>query len=144
MTNLKAYIPAIIWVFIILFLSGYPGSELPKIAIWQIDKFGHIIMYGTLSFLLLFPFVKQFLAHNKWFKISLLVILSCVLYGGLMEILQNNIFINRSGNWIDFMANTIGAIMGAVLFYSLLKILPIKKWRGYKIKYCKKIIIFIN
>ena len=51
-----------------------------------------------------------------------------ILFGGLMEICQHYIFINRSGNWYDFIANAIGALLGVILYPQLLKLLPLKRW----------------
>ncbi|NQX97859.1 MAG: VanZ family protein [Flavobacteriales bacterium] len=132
MANLKLYLPAIIWLVVILILSGYPGNQLPKIAVWQFDKWVHTLMYGVLSFLVLIPYSKQFLVKGNRFKIGLFIILFGIFYGGFMEILQNNIFINRSGNWIDFIANSLGAIIGVVTYPIMIKIVPINRWLKIK------------
>jgi VanZ family protein len=55
------------------------------------------------------------------------VLLFGIFFGGLMEICQHFIFINRSGNWYDFIANTIGAILGVILYPQLIKLLPLKR-----------------
>lgn len=132
MDKIISFIPAIIWLVIVLALSGYPGNQLPKIAVWQFDKLVHTLMYGIVSFLLFLPFIKQFLIKENRFKIRVGIILFGVFYGGFMEILQENIFINRSGNWIDFTANSVGAVLGVFLAPLVLKILPINRW--FKIK----------
>ena len=59
-----SFIPVFVWLIIILVLSGYSGNQLPKVAIWQVDKFAHIIMYGILSLLLFLPFSEQFLKRE--------------------------------------------------------------------------------
>ncbi|MBL4669736.1 MAG: VanZ family protein [Flavobacteriales bacterium] len=132
MANLKLYLPAIIWLVVILILSGYPGNQLPKIAVWQFDKWVHTLMYGVLSFLVLIPYSKQFSVKGNRFKIGLFIILFGIFYGGFMEILQNNIFINRSGNWIDFIANSLGAIIGVVTYPIMIKLVPINRWLKIK------------
>ena len=109
-------------------LSGYPGNQLPKVVIWQFDKLVHTVMYGILSFFLLIPYSKQFSEKDSRFKIGLFIILFGIFYGGFMEILQNNIFINRSGNWYDFIANTIGAVLGVLMYPLVIKYLPINRW----------------
>ena len=50
-----------------------------------------------------------------------------ILFGSIMEICQHYIFINRSGNWYDFTANTIGAILGAFIYSQLVKWVPFKR-----------------
>jgi len=116
----------------ILVLSGYPGNQLPKMAVWQFDKLVHVVMYSVLSFLLFPPFCNQFLNIEKRFRIRLIIILVSVSYGGIMEILQENIFTNRGGNWIDFTANSVGAILGVLFAPLVLKYLPINRWLRIK------------
>jgi VanZ family protein len=129
---LKPYIPAIIWLLIILILSGYPGSYVPKIPVWQFDKLVHSTIYAILSFCFLLPYYQQYVKENKRLRIGLIVVFIVVFYGGFMEILQNNIFINRSGNWYDFTANTIGAIIGVILYPLIINFLPINRWLKIK------------
>jgi VanZ family protein len=38
------------------------------------------------------------------------------LYGGLTEILQAKVFVGRDGSVFDFLANTIGSVIGIVIF----------------------------
>lgn len=132
MDNFKLFIPALIWVLIIFILSAYPGNQVPKIPIWQFDKWVHSFIYAVLSFLLLIPFYRQYTKGNTRFKLGGIIILFGVFYGGLMEILQHYIFINRSGNWYDFTANTIGAILGVLLFPFMVKWIPKNKWMKSK------------
>ena len=126
--RVKLYLPAIVLLLIIIVLSGYSGEQLPKMPVWQFDKFIHTLMYGVLSTCLLIPYSKQFLDKENRFKIGSYIILFGIIYGGLMEILQLNIFINRSGNWYDFFANSLGAFLGVLFYPIMLKYLPIKRW----------------
>jgi VanZ family protein len=129
---LKLYIPAIIWLVIILLISGYPGNHIPNLPVWQFDKLVHSIIYAILSFFLLIPFYWQYTKGSKRFQIVLIVLFISVFYGGFMEILQNHIFINRSGNWYDFIANMIGAVIGIILYPLIINFLPINRWLKIK------------
>jgi len=122
MSKFRFFIPAIIWLIVIGIASGYPGNTIPKVPVWQADKIVHITIYAILSFFLLIAFRKQYLIKNTRLRISLFIILFSISYGGLMEILQHYIFINRSGNWYDFLANGLGAILGVILFPILIKL----------------------
>ena len=64
-----------------------------------------------------------------------------ILFGGLMEICQHYIFVNRSGNWYDFLANTIGAIIGVAVCPQLFKLLPFKRWWYKNVNAFKKLLI---
>jgi len=132
MNKIIPFVPIVVWLIIVLVLSGYPGNQFPKVSVWQFDKLVHVIMYAIVSFLLFLPFNKQFINVKQRFKIRIIIILLSVFFGGFMEILQEYIFINRSGNWIDFTANGIGAILGVLFAPLLLKYLPINRWLRIK------------
>lgn len=121
------YLPAILWLLVILVLSGYPGHKVPESPFWQFDKLVHTGIYMVLSGLLLFAYSKQYQEPQKRYSLAVKVILFAIFYGGFMEILQHYIFINRSGNWFDFSANTLGAILGVLIYPYVLKWLPINK-----------------
>ena len=115
-------------MLVILIISGFPGNKVPKIPVWQFDKLIHSIIYLVLSILLLMPFSVQYITNKKRLKTQLIIILVGISYGGFMEILQHYIFINRSGNLYDFIANAIGAIIGVLIYPHIIKLLPINKW----------------
>ena len=120
--KLKPFIPALVWLIIIVVLSGYPGKNLPKAPFDEFDKLVHLAIYALLSFLSALGFSKQpnsFLLSNKlqiFFSISFSIIM-----GGLIEVLQEYVFINRYGDWYDFIANSLGAIIGVIGFYFMKK-----------------------
>ncbi len=66
---------------------------------------------------LLFMFAIKRKQPKQYMVIYFLV---CVLYGGLLELMQAKCFSNRSADWLDFVANSFGCIM-AVLFFKKLK-----------------------
>ena len=44
-----------------------------------------------------------------------------ILYGGLTELLQKYLFINRYGSIYDFIADTIGCLLGLIFFHFLVQ-----------------------
>ncbi len=42
--------------------------------------------------------------------------IACIGYGGLLEIMQAKAFSERSGDWLDFIANSFGCLMGLWFF----------------------------
>ena len=113
---MKAFIPALIWAFVILVLSIVPGINLPEswfdFLSW--DKVGHFTVYGILSFLLLFGFCKKKLKVDK--KFTVLVFLGSSLYGILLEWVQYSFFPYRYFENLDILANIIGSFIGLLLF----------------------------
>ena len=98
-----------------MILCGIPGYDIPALTFleWlRPDKVVHLVMFGVLSFLLLRGFNRQerfpFLNKNA----SVLAVVISATYGGITEILQEYVFIHRTGDIRDEMANTVGALMG--------------------------------
>ncbi len=123
----KYFIPAIIWLVIITVISGYPGNRVPKLPVWQFDKFVHAAIYLILTVCVLYAYHQQYKNEKTRLKTIVIIVVFGIFYGGFMEIMQHYIFINRSGNWYDFIANAIGAILGVFIYPVVIKLLPINK-----------------
>jgi VanZ family protein len=111
--------PAYCWAAIILILCGLPGEDIPELTFLQWlrpDKIVHLILFGTFCFLLLkgIHFQKNFRTINNGAVTYALLI--SIGYGALIEILQATIFIHRSGDVRDALANAIGAVIGYWIF----------------------------
>lgn len=107
---------AIVWTIIILILCSTPGQFIPTtswLELLSFDKFVHASMFFVMSCLWLAFFLK---ANKLSFVVMISVVLICISYGGLLEIMQAKVFSNRSGDWLDFIANTFGCLMGLWLF----------------------------
>ncbi|MEI6822250.1 MAG: VanZ family protein [Bacteroidota bacterium] len=122
---IKPNIPALIWVLVILLLTLLPGDAFPVppkfMDMFEPDKIVHLFMFGTLVILLLNGFRKQ----TKYpllsrFYIGIPVAFG-VFLGGITEILQGIMNIGRTASVYDFIANTIGCIMGVYIYKFLHK-----------------------
>ena len=125
---MKSFLPVILWALVIALLSGFPGNKIPDVPVWNIDKLIHIGMYLPLSFFLFLALNSQYPKPKNRYLFICFVVVSCIFYGGIMEILQHYIFINRSGNVYDFIANAIGSILGVLIYPYIIKLLPVHKW----------------
>jgi len=109
-------IAAILWTLIIFILCCTPGQYIPTtnwLELLSFDKFVHASIFFILSFLWLIFLYKS----NKLTTYSMIIIiLLCVAYGGVLEIMQATVFSNRSGDWLDFIANTFGCVIGLWFF----------------------------
>lgn len=114
--NLKYFFPAIIWSLIILYLSSGPGVQLPHsiLDIFGVDKLGHFVFYGILTFLIAFGFLKSPKAIGKKGLLISLIISS--FYGICLEIMQFSLFINRYFEVLDIIANISGSLIGILIF----------------------------
>lgn len=82
----------------ILFLSLQPLAELPSVP--GGDKTHHLIAYGLLAF----PTALA-IPSRLWVYGALYICL-----GGAIEIIQP--YVNRYGEWLDFIANLSGVLIG--------------------------------
>ena len=113
-TNLsKTYPLSLICSLAIIILSLAPVGA-PEVArdVPFFDKWAHFVMYGGLSFLL-------FLESRKFLTLplSLLLLLYACMLGGLMELGQAYLTTYRSGEWLDFLADSVGAVLGGLIAY---------------------------
>ena len=114
-------IPGILCGIIILILTGLPGSLFPRVkpAI-GLDKVAHVIMYAGFAYACLWGYRKQFVSNGSAYKkrALLLTVIISIAYGGLTEIMQETITVlHRSGDWRDLIADTIGTVIGVLIFY---------------------------
>jgi VanZ family protein len=112
----KYFILSWLWFIIVTILSTLPGPYFPKINILNLDKAVHMFMYFTFVSILLWS-----MYFNSIKKAALKAFLMATIYSIIMEIIQGTVCIRRSFDWYDIIANTIGALMAALLIEKLLK-----------------------
>ncbi len=127
MDLLKSSWKALFWAVFIFVISAIPGQVIPPYKIWNADKIVHSFIYFILTILLIAAWNKQKQFILLKAKAKLLSFCFAVTYGGIIEILQENCFTNRSGNIPDFIANSLGAAIAVVSIHALFKIPIIKK-----------------
>ena len=113
-------IPGILCGIVILILTGLPGSLFPRVKpIVGIDKVVHMLMYAGFAFACLWGYREQFVSNGSAYrkKAILLTLIISIAYGGLTEIMQEYLVPKRTGDWIDFLADSIGTGIGVLIFY---------------------------
>ena len=113
-TFLKAYTPAIIWAITVFVLSAVPGDNIPMPPILNADKIAHLGVYFILCAALIYGFLRADSCANINKSIVVAILIS-VLFGGMLEILQQHLFVGRFGDILDFAANSTGAILAGLL-----------------------------
>lgn len=111
MKRLLTYLPTILAAGAILYLSllREPRFRLPEIPVAHLDKIAHCLMYGVLAALLTGALLQDGQRH---LRLHLTAIVPPVLYGGLIEILQERWFYPRTGDWFDWIADIAGVLLG--------------------------------
>ncbi|PUZ27843.1 VanZ like family protein [Chitinophaga costaii] len=117
MKSIRFYLPAIAWVLLILWLCTLPGKDIPSVGWWEKfhpDKVVHFGLFGMTVFL--------FALGNYWRKkrVSLLNLVLLVLgasaYGLAIEFIQKYWADHRSFDLFDALADSLGALAGAIVF----------------------------
>ncbi len=106
-----------------LVLSGIPGNNIQDISLLSFphaDKAAHFFMYYIFCFLLIYGFRGYGLKNLNLSYILAAVI--AIAYGAVMELLQHYIFINRSGNIYDVLANSAGAVTAVITYKTVMKL----------------------
>ena len=104
---------SVILIILIWIVCMIPIPETPLSHLSLIDKWTHFIMYGTLTFVICYEYGKHH-TSMQWQRFTIGAILLPVVMGGLVELAQayltNGV---RSGDWLDFAANSIGVAIGS-------------------------------
>ena len=107
---------AITWTLVIFVLCCTPGRFIPTtnwLELLSFDKFVH----ASIFFMLVCLWLSYGFHINKLSaKTILLIVFFSIAYGGLLEIMQATVFSQRSGDWLDFIANSFGCLMGLWFF----------------------------
>lgn len=98
----------------ITFLSLIPISELKMpVNVPLADKWTHMVMYGVLTLSIWFDYRRQH-QHLNTLKLVCLAFLAPIAMGGVLELAQTHLTSCRSGEWLDFIANTVGVCIGTI------------------------------
>lgn len=121
-----------LWALVIAILCGMPGRDIPHFSFLEMlsfDKWVHAGIFFILQLLLSrgFGFQQQFMFLHRYPKSSAFVL--SVFYGGVLELLQDAVFEERSADVYDFIANSFGALMGLLLYTTFAKRI---NWLNYE------------
>lgn len=108
------FIKILFWLALIgsYILAVIPQENVPQLTPFN-DKGNHSLAFAVLTLLLLYAYVVNYFLAMVWM----------VLYGVLIEVSQ--LFaINRSGELLDVLADSIGVVVGVLIYWLIKKIYP--------------------
>lgn len=112
---IKQYTLSFICMVVIWILCLVPIPETPLSQINMVDKWTHIVMFGGWCTVLWLEYGLHHQVINMKRTIPYAIIFP-ILMGGLIEIVQQTCTGgNRSGDFIDFIADAIGVALGAAI-----------------------------
>lgn len=113
----------LLWALLILILSGIPGGDIPHVSFLELLNFDKVV-HASIFFVLVILLIRGFSLQNTFLLLNkhpkFLSFLVCVVYGGLIEVMQGLIFEQRSADIYDFIADAFGSILGLLLFNKII------------------------
>ena len=108
-----------LWALAILILCGIPGRDIPHISFLELLSFDKWVHCG-IFFVLVLLTIRGFLLQTRFATLKnnakAITLIICVMYGGMLEVMQGTLFEERSADIYDFVANSVGCMMGFFLY----------------------------
>ena len=101
---------SLLWASLITYLSLMPANKLPDNDLFHllfIDKWIHLFLYFIFSLLLLAAW-KQ---NQPFILKAATVTLFCIAFGFTIEMLQDKLTTTRHFEWLDLVADSVGALV---------------------------------
>lgn len=119
---LKKYPISLAVIVAVLYLSFFRPPSLEIGQIPGMDKIAHLCMYGGLSGMLWFEFLRN---HHKYddrmWHAWIGAVLCPISMSGIIELIQEYCTSYRGGDWFDFLANTCGVTLATLFAYFVLR-----------------------
>ena len=111
----KRYPLALLTALAIAILSVIPIPEVKKLEnVSLLDKWVHMLMYGTLCCIIWWEYLRSHERLNAR-RLAVGAFLTPILMGGVLELVQCYLTTCRSGEWLDFLANSTGVVLATLI-----------------------------
>lgn len=95
-------------------LHSFEGVDPPRFNIPHLDKFVHFTFYFVACALGVLFLRERSKGAMSLRKSLLIMMLSTIAFGILMEVMQHTLTDNRMGDYLDGIANTLGSLCGVI------------------------------
>ena len=121
----------ICWILIItiLSLSSFEDIDTEGINIPHLDKLIHFFFYFVAAILGILLIRERTKGQFKLSRAIIITALSVIIYGIIIEVIQDTYTENRSGELYDVLANSLGAFFGAGFIIILFSGKTQLKWK---------------
>lgn len=112
------WVPALIWGAFIFVLISIPGKDIPSsdwMQMISLDKWIHAGVFAVLM-ILVFHGYKQYDFARPRYYVNVILLLLVIIYGGGTELYQHFFLADRYADVYDFLANSVGAIIGMLIY----------------------------
>ncbi|MFD2248489.1 VanZ family protein [Pontibacter ruber] len=107
------------WAAVILLTTLLPSSSMPSLSIWELlsfDSFAHAGLFAILCYLMIVGMKKQFSYPQLKHSAIRVSFFTSTLFGISIELMQHYLMMGRHGDVMDVLCNTIGCLLGIVVF----------------------------
>ena len=119
---IKNYPFSILLVLVVTYFSLMNPAKVGILLFRGWDKVVHFCMYAGLSGVIWIEYLWKHRRKKMNVVHAMIGAVICpVLFGGVMELCQQYFTNYRSGDWIDFWANTAGVVTAAWIAWFILK-----------------------
>lgn len=109
------FLAAFSWLILVFVLLILPGSALPRqnwLTLVHADKWVHVGLFAILVFLWSSFFQALKKGNTTLKKIFLLICVTGICFGIVMELIQEYYVLHRSFEWADILADAGGCVAG--------------------------------
>ncbi|MGI4761425.1 MAG: VanZ family protein [Janthinobacterium lividum] len=99
----------LLWLALMLVLTLTPAKEMPRTPEWKFLSFDTAAHAGVFAVL---AGLAWLWARPRWRHPASLVLLGCIAFGALIEVLQYVMQVGRHAEWTDLLGDTLGAALG--------------------------------
>ncbi len=99
----------------ILVLCMIDSTDLPAEPMSDFDKLVHLLMFGVVSGVAFFENSHYFRCFVPYIRLLMGSLVFPIIFGGMIELLQEYCSASRSGDWMDFLFDVVGIGMGYLL-----------------------------
>ncbi|NNK20442.1 MAG: VanZ family protein [Flavobacteriaceae bacterium] len=120
------------WMITITVLSlvSFEDDLAPDIEIPYLDKVVHFSFYFIAAVLGMLFIHAEKQKYSLTRKRTLILLSSLLIYGIIIEVLQQSLTTYRSGEILDVLANSIGALLGTLLMWAIFSEKTGLKWKN--------------
>lgn len=120
---IKKYPLSLLVIAVVVYLSFFkPPTDTSLKKIPHIDKIVHFGMYFGMSGMLWVEFLRNHRKNDSPVIRAWVGAFLCpVLFSGIVELLQEYCTSYRGGDWLDFAANSTGALLASLIAYYIVR-----------------------
>jgi VanZ family protein len=121
----KPLLPVLLWTIIIGVLTLVPGNYIPKVSSFldwlSPDKLVHLFLFGIYTLLLCEGFSRQ-LKSSLISQYPMIISFGTgMVFAFFTEMMQAYLIPGRNGNVYDFLADTLGCLLGLIIWKIIMK-----------------------